>query len=153
TAFPAEVWEPLAALLRSGTVHSTPVRTPLHPFLPADAARAFARETFLVEGGGGRSGPSCTGQDASRGLSRPSRSRSRHTARAATLTAGSSWQWRSSGWGHAGEAGTAFDRFEGWFRQQHFGTWQKRMRWQLLHQEAKALLSAPPPMPRVAPGE
>ena len=54
--------------------------------------------------------------------------------------------------GHHEEARQWFDKFAAWYGKQQFKTWQERLQWQRLHQEAKALVSVPPPMPRVAPG-
>jgi Flp pilus assembly protein TadD len=55
--------------------------------------------------------------------------------------------------GHHDEAREAFDKLDGWYNKQRFQTWQERVRQELLHQEAKALVNAPPPMPRVNPDE
>ncbi len=47
--------------------------------------------------------------------------------------------------GRGAEARSNLDRFEKWLKGQKFITWQEKLRWRLLHEEARRLI---PPMPR-----
>jgi tetratricopeptide (TPR) repeat protein len=55
--------------------------------------------------------------------------------------------------GRGKDASSDLARFEEWLKDRTFPTWQSTTHWRLLHEEAKALVNTPPPMPRVAPGD
>jgi hypothetical protein len=48
------------------------------------------------------------------------------------------------------EARRRFEKFEEWFAKQQFKDWRRKANWQLLHQEARAVVNT---MPRVALGD
>jgi hypothetical protein len=49
--------------------------------------------------------------------------------------------------GHNRAARDRLDQFESWYSQQRVPKWRDRLRWQLLHQEARTLINT---MPRAA---